>query len=996
MTNQLETARQFLANVVPWPGEGLDGFVNVHYAVTPPGKDKPIFPGFACQTVAEAASAITKVLSRNQDAYFCTSLQSTFTDKVAKSGHHWKAAKRLKEYAVALRSFFLDIDIGKEGHSKDGYVSIQEAFRALAELIRQTGLPKPTYVVTSGGGIHVYWTLAEAMPADEWKPYAHALVTAGQKAGLVADFGASTDTARILRVPQTFNYKLAQPRPVELGINGQIYSNDRILKCLEPFKGNVPAPVQTIEPSFVGAAQAINARYHGEEKESLGAGVEHNSTPKNLDDIANECPYIKEAIDTGGAAFNQTLWSLSTLISCFTVGGSADAHRMASGHDGYNVDTTQELFERKQEERERGVGWPSCRAISVEYAGCASCPHFSKGKSPLNLASLGIVPVLNQGALLSKVITDLPDGYKRNDDGRVMIRLEETDDDGNIKEFYEHIALRTMEEPYLVRETYPVSETLHFKSRERMGNGNGSGFQDIIIPCSDIGGRNMRSILMGQGFHYYRHSAAKLEDFFVAWMNFLRDTRDMVLPASYGWTDINGTVSGFSYANKQFSPTGEKEVSIKEDDFSILFKPTGVKEPWYEAWKLIAGRPDMEVIVAAAFAAPLMGLIGHNGVTLSVYSDSGAGKSTAIELGLSVWGDPKLGKFKTNDTKNSVMTRIGRLKNLPPYWDEVKTQDQIKEFITLTFDMTLGTDKARLNRNAEVRRRGDWQTILTMCSNDSLLGYIASNSHMNEAGIVRIFEYEAEKLPPGDPRRIDLTTATQVTADLQKNYGNLGIVYAKYLGENYGYLREYLKRVGQKFEAALKSEDDERFWVHLITALFVGAQIAKNLDLVDFDVQTMKRFLFQKFEEQRKNRKDAQSNIKGKDTLQTLISQFLSAHQRNVLWTDDVQIGPGRPHKKFTVLNDPNHLMKLESVKIQLVREKKLMRISVPAMKDWCTATKKASPHAFVKYVMAQYDAKKVMAQLGANTNKEFSFSITKDWVLDIDLTKHPELNVFG
>ena len=52
------------------------------------------------------------------------------------------------------------------------------------------------------------------------------------------------------------------------------------------------------------------------------------------------------------------------------------------------LEKTEEMWERKVRERkEKDLGWPSCKTIhDAGSKHCESCPHFDKGKSPLNLA----------------------------------------------------------------------------------------------------------------------------------------------------------------------------------------------------------------------------------------------------------------------------------------------------------------------------------------------------------------------------------------------------------------------------------------------------------------------------------------------------------------------------------------------------------------------------------------------------------------------------------
>jgi hypothetical protein len=67
----------------------------------------------------------------------------------------------------------------------------------------------PSVVVHSGGGLHVYWLLKDAIPADAVLGTWLRRLARTLKADL-----ASAEPARILRLPDTLNYKYDPPRPV--------------------------------------------------------------------------------------------------------------------------------------------------------------------------------------------------------------------------------------------------------------------------------------------------------------------------------------------------------------------------------------------------------------------------------------------------------------------------------------------------------------------------------------------------------------------------------------------------------------------------------------------------------------------------------------------------------------------------------------------------------------------------------------------------------------
>ncbi len=83
---------------------------------------------------------------------------------------------------------------------------------------KAAGLPTPSAIVGSGGGLQPYWIDKVAMTPEEWRPYAEGLkALAAQHLKIKPeDLGLTTDPARVLRVPGSFNHKLATPRPVQL------------------------------------------------------------------------------------------------------------------------------------------------------------------------------------------------------------------------------------------------------------------------------------------------------------------------------------------------------------------------------------------------------------------------------------------------------------------------------------------------------------------------------------------------------------------------------------------------------------------------------------------------------------------------------------------------------------------------------------------------------------------------------------------------------------
>jgi hypothetical protein len=399
-TAALDQARSYLAKVIAWPESG-EAYVNLHWSEVKLGNDRPIWSSRACRSLDETMRALTwiRALPGKREIYVCLSSQRLAEDKTSKNGNKYRAAIRGQHNVVALKSIYLDIDV--KGLDKNSYTDLGEAIEALIKFLKDSCMPKPTVIVRSGGGLHVYWTMARALTREEWQPLAYALAEATKQLGLKCDTQCTIDSARVLRVPDTNNYKTDPPRPVTLaGKKLELdYDPDRLWQALVPYKVALPAS-QSREPMLDPLLFPPRTALTG--LSELSAGInKRDCTPVHLEDLTKECGFIREAVTTGGEKFSNPMWNLTTLIATFTDDARNDAHRMGNKYPGYTKANTDEFFDRKlREKAEKGLGVPSCATISsTGCTACQTCSHFANRRSPL-------------AALPLKVTTQLaPDSY---------------------------------------------------------------------------------------------------------------------------------------------------------------------------------------------------------------------------------------------------------------------------------------------------------------------------------------------------------------------------------------------------------------------------------------------------------------------------------------------------------------------------------------------------------------------------------------------------------
>ena len=373
-------ARRFIKRVVPWtPG----AYINLHWF--PPKKNphsKAPAPGTFTTSVDNFINKLTYRAAhpeKYRDLYFCTASQKKAETKTNETtGEQYEVALRNAENAVEQKCFRIDLDVGKMKNGvPHGCQTPQEAIAAIAQLMKLTGLPKPTAIVSSGsGGFHVYWIVTVAIKIEDWQPYADALVVAADESGMVFDDCCTSDCVRIMRVPDTLNYKSDQPNPVTLEyLLPDDYPNEQILDCLKP---------------WVGRGKAVTVKGKGGGQPGLNAEfmVEREYPPADINKVAEGCGWVKNSIDTGGVENDNTLRRFAFCLAARCTDPREAAWAMMQDRDTLTPEEFNLELDRAQgEHAKKELPLPYCASINQAGAGaCKGCPHLNAGKNPLAFA----------------------------------------------------------------------------------------------------------------------------------------------------------------------------------------------------------------------------------------------------------------------------------------------------------------------------------------------------------------------------------------------------------------------------------------------------------------------------------------------------------------------------------------------------------------------------------------------------------------------------------
>ena len=934
---------------MPWPSDDDQGFINVH-AMGKGSDGKTFWTGRPARDVDQFLQIVHGMLAWRTppDIYFCMSRQAR--TKLAKD-NTIRAAKS-QDQALALKGIWLDIDIKPKG-----FPTLTAAVNGLTEFCTKFKLPLPTAMVMSGGGLHAHWINTKCMTVAEWTPYAEGLKAAAiEFFGQRMDTGVIADCARVLRIPGTFNFKQDTPRPVRLlGMKDQDYDFDKELGVLIGLCSS--ASVVPVKPALAGRPSVL---FCDVAVESLAEGIGRTEYPPlDWTPIVKECGWFREALSTGGKDFSQGLWNLTTLAATFMEDGNALAHRMARGYPGYLRLETDELWDRKlAERRDRSLGWPSCRAIQGEGCGhCASCPHLVVGKSPLNLAGISKSPnsmvsgmqgagqppvpaaVANSpsgapghGAAMGLVhLTDLdlPPKYMMQQD--IIHRVIETKETGQAPTYtYLPLFHSRLYNPWA--QSHP--DALHFTTSVDKGS-----YRDVTLMRSKLTAVELNTVLYSSGVMPRVENEKYVREFLVSWYSKLDAAAAAKTNVPFGWHMDGNECKGFSYGSVLYKADGTLgPVGMTDPELKDIYGPQGDEQPWMDCLNMITAqnRYGLQVIVAAGFGAPLMFATGEYSVLMSVFGDSGAGKSTAARVSTAIWAKPILAKEVETATTKSVIHKLGQIRNLPYYWDEIKNDSAQKKAYDVLYVASAGSEGGRLHANITQQTKGTWNTICGIFSNPSFGDFIIKQNPNTTAGLMRVFEWCEQKPAKKSAGQIGRGDVSRMLFKLDDNYGQIGRKYAAWLGPNRDTAWTVVKRYNDFFEKVTDDPDrntnDERFWIAFCSAVCAGAEIANQVVGTNFDVPEIVKFLVQKLKFQRT--RSIEENMQGGSFEHTemMLTNFLKAMTRRTAVTEML------PFKKLGK-PQPIHLERMpqpgEPCQVQWVKGAGLLMFSKTEFNRW-------------------------------------------------------------
>ena len=742
----------------------------------------------------EKAAQISLTADKNNTVYYGV---SSYKEKTSRKQANVQATKVI----------FVDIDCG----ANKPYLTQKDGIIALHKFLEKTHLPLP-FIVNSGTGLHSYWILDKELAPDNWKVLANALKAAAKTHDFFIDASKTGDCAAVLRAIGTTNKKASPPAPVVALTLATSYSSDKLASILSAYAHSIPT---RSGPSSLSSALTVKYEWP-----LAKAGL-----------IAQKCKQVYD-IATCGGNVEEPLWYAALGIAAYCEESEHVADAWSSGYPGYNKKETHKKLEQWKSKVE---GPTTCtRFEALNPSGCKGCKFKGKIGSPVKL---GVRHEEAQKEPDDPSNFPIPRPFKRTKDG-IKILIDDVEID--VCNF----------------DIYPIGqgrdEHVNYEVARFKWNRPFVGWQVLELPVRDLAedSQDFTKRLGDAGIVL----ATKKQGVYMSLMlrSFISELNSnkaaVNLYSSMGWKeDYSEFVLGGVILNHTPDGVVEEQIGLSRNAPKHIlnaYTSKGTLEKWANFTAVLnqEGLAHCRFILGIAFACPLWSFGGLGGLVISLFGETGAGKTTLQNWIQSVYGNPDELLIPAVATQNATFSRLGVYNNLPATVDEMSVL-QAKDISTIVYWASLGKDKPRLTTDAVERDAKKFSTILTGSTNIAINSKLLSGNFENEALMMRVLE-------PTIPRHALFSSSSEsgrtIHNFLRSNYGTAGKVYLSYLVEQGpARLREmvnthiatFSRRYGVKFSG------EERFWEHGIVLTDLGNSIAKELGLIKYNYEEGTRWI---------------------------------------------------------------------------------------------------------------------------------------------------------
>lgn len=289
----------------------------------------------------------------------------------------------------------------------------------------------------------------------------------------------------------------------------------------------------------------------------------------------------------------------------------------------------------------------------------------------------------------------------------------------------------------------------------------GSIWRKIIISKTVLASSNKVTELAGSGIAVTSQNAR-------AFIQYISDMENM----NYYLIPEKKSIGRFGYIpDEGFSPFVDGLIFDGDANFKAMFQTVrsrGSETKWLEtAEEVREMSTTAKIILAASFASVLLEPLNCLPFFVHLWGvDSGTGKTVALMVAASVWGDPAVGAYvKTFDGTVVGMEKTAAfLNNLPFCLDELQLAKDSKGRTTFdVYKLAQGVGRTRGNRSGGVDLTPTWRNCILTTGESPLTGTASGAGAVN-----RVIDIECKSA------QAVIKDGMRISGAVKRNYGFAG------------------------------------------------------------------------------------------------------------------------------------------------------------------------------------------------------------------------------
>ena len=289
----------------------------------------------------------------------------------------------------------------------------------------------------------------------------------------------------------------------------------------------------------------------------------------------------------------------------------------------------------------------------------------------------------------------------------------------------------------------------------------GTIWRKIIVSKTVLASSNKVTELAGSGIAVTSQNAR-------AFIQYISDMENM----NYYLIPEKKSIGRFGYIpDEGFSPFVDGLIFDGDANFKAMFQTVrsrGSETKWLEtAEEVREMSTTAKIILASSFASVLLEPLNCLPFFVHLWGvDSGTGKTVALMVAASVWGDPAVGAYvKTFDGTVVGMEKTAAfLNNLPFCLDELQLAKDSKGRTTFdVYKLAQGVGRARGNRSGGVDLTPTWRTCILTTGDSPLRGTASGAGAVN-----RVIDIECKSA------QAVIKDGMRISGAVKRNYGFAG------------------------------------------------------------------------------------------------------------------------------------------------------------------------------------------------------------------------------